>query len=84
MYPIHEVKIKENEKIDKYLELARELNGLWNMKGMVIPIAIRALGMFTKGLVWGLEEFEIGGQTETIQNTALLGSSRILKRALKT
>ena len=28
----HRVKLKENEKKDKYLDFARELNKLWNMK----------------------------------------------------
>ena len=31
----HRVKIKEKEKIDKYLDLARELTKLFNMKVMV-------------------------------------------------
>ena len=32
----HRVEIKENEKIDKYLDLARELKKLWNEKVMLI------------------------------------------------
>ena len=32
--------IKESEKTDKYLDLARELKKLWNMKVMVLPIAV--------------------------------------------
>ena len=28
----HRVKMKENEKIDKYLDFARELKNLWNMR----------------------------------------------------
>ena len=32
--------MKESEKIDKYLDLARELKKLWNMKVMVIPIIV--------------------------------------------
>ena len=39
----HRVKIKESEKIHKYLDLARGLKNLWNMKMMVIPIVIGAL-----------------------------------------
>ena len=52
LFPInHRVKIKENEKIDKCLDLARGLKKLWNMKVTVIPIAIGALGRICKGLV---------------------------------
>ena len=43
----HRVKLKEIEKRDKYLDLARELENLWNMKVTVIPIVIGALGSVT-------------------------------------
>ena len=50
----HRVKLKENEKKDKYLNLARELKKLWNMKVTVILIVIDALGTVTKRLILGL------------------------------
>ena len=62
----HRVKLKESEKNDKYQELARELKKLWNMKVMVIPTVIGALGSVTKGLVHGLEDLEIGGRVKII------------------
>ena len=41
----HRVKIKESEKIDKYLDLATGIKEkLWNMKETVIPVLISALG----------------------------------------
>ena len=46
----HRIKLKECEKRDKYLDLARELKKLWNMKVTIIPIVIGAFGMVTKGL----------------------------------
>ena len=52
---------KESEKKDKYQDLAKELKKLWNIKVMVIPIVIGALGTVTKGLVKGLEDLEITG-----------------------
>ena len=54
----HRVKIKANKKQDKYLNLARELKKLWNMKVTVILIVIDAVGMNPKDLVRGLEEME--------------------------
>ena len=45
------VKLKEREKRDKYLDLARELEILWNKKVMVIPITIFSLDTVTKQLV---------------------------------
>ena len=34
------MKMRESEKIDKYLELARELRNRWNMKVTVISIIV--------------------------------------------
>ena len=80
----HRMKLKEVEKCYNYLDLARDLKKLWNMKVMVIPIVIGVLGTVTKELVKGLEELEIRKQVETIQTTALLRLARILRRVLET
>ena len=45
----HRVKMKESEKNDKYLDLARGLKKLWNMKVTFVSIVIGALGTVTKG-----------------------------------
>ena len=74
----------ETEKIQKYLDLARELKKLWNMKVKVVPIVIGALETIPKALEKNLGELEIRGRIETIQTTALLGSARILRRVLET
>ena len=80
----HGIKLKECEKRDKYLDLARELKKLWNMKMTIIPIVIVAYSTVTKGLLKGLEDLEVGGRVETIQTTALLKTARILRRVLET
>ena len=80
----HRINLKKCEKKDKYLDLARELKKLWNMKVTIVPIVISALGTITKGLLKGLEDLEVGGRVETIQITALLRTARILRRVLKT
>ena len=40
--PDHRIKLKECEKKDKYLTLARQLKKLWNMKVTIIPILLFA------------------------------------------
>ena len=80
----HRINLKESEKKDKYLDLARGLKKLWNMKVTIVPIVIDALGTITKGLLKGLEDLEVGRQVETIQTTALLRTARILRRVLET
>ena len=57
----HRVKFKESKKKDKYLDLARELNKLWNMKVTIIPIVIGDFATVTEGLLKGLEDLEIRG-----------------------
>ena len=45
----HRIKLKECEKRDKYLDLARELEKkLWNMKVTIIPIVFGAFGTVIK------------------------------------
>ena len=63
----HRIKLEECEKKDKYLDLARELKKLWNMKVTIIPVVIDCFGRVTKGLLKGLEDLEVGGRVETIQ-----------------
>ena len=80
----HRIKLKECEKRDKYLDLAREMKKLWNVKVTIIPIVIGAFGTVNKGILKGLEDLEVGGRVETIQTTALLKTARIRRRVLET
>ena len=78
------VNLNENEKKDKYLNFARELKNLLNVKVTLIPIVIGTLGTVMKKLEPGLDDWEIRVRVETIQITALLRSARILRRVLYT
>ena len=78
------IKLKESEKKDMYLDLARELKKLWNMQVTIIPIVIGAFGTVTKGLLKALEELEVDGRVEAIQTTESLRTARILRRVLET
>ena len=44
---VYDVKV---EKTEKYLDLARELKKVWNMKVTVVPLVAGALGTPAKGL----------------------------------
>ena len=77
------VKIKESEKIDKYLDLTRELKKLWNLRVKVIPVVFGALETVSRSQEKGLEELEISGRIKTIQIIALLRLDRILRRVLE-
>ena len=80
----HRIKIKESEKRDKYLNLAREIRKSWNMRATVIPVVISVLDKVPKGLERELEELEIVGRIEAIQTTALSRLAKIMRRVLET
>ena len=80
----HRVKIKENEKLDKYLDLARELKKLWNMKITVMQMIAGSQGTVFQGLEKRPAEFEIRGRIESNLTTILLRSARILRKVLET
>ena len=75
------MKLKEREKGDKYLDVARELKK--TMEHESDDCTNCALGTVTKGLLKGLEDLEVGGQVETIQTTALLKTVRIQSTVLE-
>ena len=55
----HRVKLKECKKRDKYLDLARELKKMWNMKVTIIQTVIGALCKVNQGLIQELEDLKI-------------------------
>ena len=55
-----------------------------NMKMTIIPIVIGAFGAVTKGLFKRLVDLKVGGRVETIQTTALLRTTSILRRVMET
>ena len=57
----HRINLKKCEKKDKYLDLARELKKLWNMKVTIVLIVIGTFGTITKGSLKGLEDLDVGG-----------------------
>ena len=58
----HRIKLKECEKKDKYLDIARDL------RATIVPTVIGAFGTETKGLLKSLEDLEVGGRVENIQS----------------
>ena len=71
---------KQSEKRDQYLDLARKLRKIWNLRVTVIPIVICTLATVPKGL----KELEIRGRIESIQTTTLIRPVRIMRRARET
>ena len=69
---------REVEKIEKYLDLARELNKVWNMKVTVIPLVARALCITAKALEKRLKNIGIETKITELLKTVLIHTSGIL------
>ena len=80
----HRIKLKESEKKNKYLDFARELKKLWNMKVIIIPIVIGVFGTVKKALLKGLDDLDVVERVETAQTPTLLRTARILRKVLET
>ena len=75
---------KEQEKVEKYQDLRREIAALWGMKKTeVIPIVVGALCMISKKLDMWIKKLGTNIKIETLQKSTLLGAARILRRTLK-
>ena len=55
----HHVKEKEEEKIDKYMDLAAEVRRQFRVKTVIVPIVLGALGTVPAKLSKSLEKLEI-------------------------
>lgn len=53
------VKLDESEKLEKYLNLANELNNLYILSVIIVPISNGMLGIVLKILAKGLAELDI-------------------------
>ena len=73
------MKIKESEKIDKFLDLTSEQKKMGSMRVTVVLIVIGALGTVPKIFFKNIAELEIRGQIETLETTAIVKSLRILR-----
>ena len=69
--------MKESEKFI-YLDFARELKKLCNMKVTGISIIVRAHGIVPKNLEKRLKDLETRGSIEIIQSLSLLKSATII------
>lgn len=75
--------VKEDEKIEKYQDLRREVSRLWGVRTTVVPIVIGALGTITEQLTSYLAMLGVTLSFETIQKSALLGTAHILRKVLE-
>ena len=74
---------KEKDKKEKYQELGRELQKMWNVKVKITPLAVGSLGPIPKQFGNRLKQIGITARTAQVQKTVLLGTARILRKVLE-
>ena len=74
---------KKKDKIEKYQDLGRELQKIWNVKVKIIPLVVGSLGAVPKLFGNRLKQIGITAGTAQVQKTVLLGTARILRKVLE-
>jgi hypothetical protein len=74
---------QEAEKKLKYKRLCTEIQIMWNMKCMIILVITVATKIVTKGIKKNLKAIPGKHSTDSLQKTAILGTSHIIRKVLQ-
>ena len=73
---------EEKDKIEKYQDLGRELQKIWDVEVKIKPLVVGSLGAIPKQFGNRLKQTGITVGTAQVQKTVLLGTTRILRKVL--
>jgi hypothetical protein len=68
----------------KIHELCVEIQRMWNIKCMIMPVIIGATGIVTRGVKKNLEAIPGKHSIDSLQKTAILGTSHIIRKVLQS
>ena len=74
------VGLRRRRKIEKYQDLGRELQKIWNVKVKIIPLVVGSLGAIPKQFGNRLKQIGITVETGQVQETVLRGMARIWRK----
>ena len=74
---------KGAEKKIKYKNLCIEIQRMWNLKCAIVPVAIGATGIVTRSLRKNLEAIQVKHSIDSLQKTAILETSHIIRKVLQ-
>ena len=77
------VVLKESEKKLKYKSLCAEIQRMWNLKCATVPVVIGATVIVTRSLRKHLEAVPGKHSIDSLQKTATLGTSHIIRKVLQ-
>jgi hypothetical protein len=63
----------------KYKSVCIEIQRMWNVKCVIIPVVIGTIGIVTRGLRKNLEAKAGKHSVDSLQKAAVLGTSRIIR-----
>jgi len=67
----------------KYKSLCIEIQRMWNLKCTIVPVIIGATGIVTRSLKKILETIPGKHSIDSLQKTAILGTSHIIRKVLQ-
>jgi len=73
----------EAEKKLKYNSLCIGIKRMWNLKCTIIPVIIGATGIVTGSLKKNLKTIPGKHSIDSLQKTAILGTSHIIRKVLQ-
>jgi hypothetical protein len=74
---------KETERKLKYKSLCIEIQRMWNLKRTIIPVITGATGIVTRNLRKNLEAVPGKHWIDSLQKTAVVGTSHIIRKELQ-
>ena len=75
--------MKEEEKMEKYQDLAREVGKMWKVKVKILLVVMGASGTVPRRLESFLSCMAFSTPVELVQKTTLLGTPRIVRKVLE-
>ena len=74
--------LKEIEKKSKYKYLELEIQRMWHMKTVMIPVVVAALGTVKKAMIKNIKKASERATVTEIQKICMLGSAPIHRKVL--
>ena len=75
---------KHPEKLAKYSDLRMEISRMWHCRASVVPVVLGASGTVHAGIAWWLDMIPGHHNLQHLQETELLGSTRILRKVMSS
>ena len=74
---------REKDQIEKYQDLGRELQKIWNVKVKTIPLVVGSLGAIPKQVGNRLKQIGVTAGTAQAQKTVLIGTALVIRKVLE-